>query len=239
MVFHKHRNLNTSCGTWRFLLAGGCLLVLVTGTSFGRTWTSKSGQTLEADLETYQHGTVTLRTPDRRTIQIAADKLSPEDQLFLRSNLPDPIFTIQDIRLKGWERRPDTKESVAVFEVRAVLQNRGGVFKNPDLVLEFNMDTSERYKVQESRRVHDPSSNRSRNVKVDVSKKREGAESGTIKIKLFKTTDDVVDTSRMMSVIERQLVSSLQRKDKTTYRITKATAKIMIGDKVITEFTED
>ncbi len=53
-----------------------------------RTWTSQSGQTVEATFEKSKYGTVYLKKADGGTMQIPKSKLSPEDQAVIAALEP-------------------------------------------------------------------------------------------------------------------------------------------------------
>ncbi|MBM4155069.1 MAG: hypothetical protein FJ221_08570 [Lentisphaerae bacterium] len=54
----------------------------------GRTWTSASGKTVEADLVAVQGPMVVLKTPDGQRLTIEIQSLSAEDQEFVKSQQP-------------------------------------------------------------------------------------------------------------------------------------------------------
>lgn len=75
-------------------------LFLVSQTVFGeaRTWTSKAGTTLEADLVTHRGGTVILKTTQGKEITLSLNALSEADQKFLAEmkSKPEPKPQLPD-----------------------------------------------------------------------------------------------------------------------------------------------
>jgi len=59
------------------------LILLAAGESAGRTWTSRDGQSVEAEFVGLRDAYIVLRTEDGSEMGILPDDLSPEDQEFL------------------------------------------------------------------------------------------------------------------------------------------------------------
>lgn len=69
------------------------LILLTAGESAGRTWTSRDGQTVEADFVGFRDAYIVLRTEDGSEIGILPDDLSPEDQEHLGNETPGMEMT--------------------------------------------------------------------------------------------------------------------------------------------------
>lgn len=88
--------LNTRlCGLAVLLLAGVLSVVVTSGAAEeSRTWTSRTGNTVDAEWAGENNGTVMLRRADGKTVGIAISALSDADQNYLRNRqtaTPSPM----------------------------------------------------------------------------------------------------------------------------------------------------
>jgi hypothetical protein len=65
-------------------------LILVGAVASGRTWTSASGTTLEADYVSVRNNSVSLRKPDGKTLEIGMQFLSQADRDFVAAQKEAP-----------------------------------------------------------------------------------------------------------------------------------------------------
>jgi nucleoredoxin len=96
------------------------------GEPAARTWTSKSGQTVEATFEKSKYGIVYLKKADGGTMQISKSKLSPEDQAVITALEPSEATGLKPVKktapqaitdLFGSELKDAKKKTVSVDEL--------------------------------------------------------------------------------------------------------------------------
>ena len=96
------------------------------GEPTARTWTSTSGQTVEATFEQIKSGVVHLRKTDGSTLQIYKSKLSPADQAVIAALEAPKATTIKPVKktapqaitdLFGSELKNAKKKTVSVDEL--------------------------------------------------------------------------------------------------------------------------
>jgi len=92
-------------------------LLLSVSESDGRTWTTKSGSTVEAEIVDFKAGAVFLRRADGGKLRVDLDKLSIDDQAFVKKFLQRPIGTIDHAKHAGFQNSSKRGNKIAKFEL--------------------------------------------------------------------------------------------------------------------------
>lgn len=98
----------------------GLLSILSVGTARARTWTeSATGKKIEADWVSADAGSVTVSIRGGRTFTIALDRLSPEDQAFVKQQLAAPPAAAPAGKAAAAEDRFDDLGSLTLEKIPA------------------------------------------------------------------------------------------------------------------------